>query len=76
MNGEDPIETGLPGYGVVPAPTPTPEAESVNIPEQPSLSASASLIARMREQIGRSVLGQEHGVRRCWRTPPRSPQYA
>ncbi|MFC7335999.1 AAA family ATPase [Haloferula chungangensis] len=37
-------------------------AEEIELPSQPSMSASASLIARMREQIASSVLGQEEVI--------------
>ena len=58
MNEEEPIESALPGYGEMPA----PEPEVVEVPVEPTLSASARLIAKMREQIGRSVLGQEEVI--------------
>lgn len=58
MNEEEPIQTDLPVTGEVSPVEPT-DAE---LPPEPSLSASASLIAKMREQIGRSVLGQEEVI--------------
>ncbi|MEP4079403.1 AAA family ATPase [Haloferula sp.] len=57
MNEEEPIETGLPGHGE--SPEPLPEAPAA---EEPGLSAAASLITQMRDQIGRSVLGQDEVI--------------
>ena len=58
MNEEESIQPEVPDYE---APSP-PEPENIELPPEPTVSASASLIAKMREQIGRSVLGQEEVI--------------
>ncbi len=58
MNEEESIQPEVPDYE---APSP-PEPAKIELPPEPTVSASASLIAKMREQIGRSVLGQEEVI--------------
>jgi MoxR-like ATPase len=58
MNEEEPIQPEQPVYEELSPPVP----EEIELPLEPTVSASASLIAKMREQIGRSVLGQEEVI--------------